>query len=101
TIRGTNFARVDFFLLREDGTKHLLNAIEDSLVQRDLIRHRVLHSGHPKTRQEVASAQKLDQLLAKKNFGFAYQPIVRSSDLKIFGYEALCRPQGSFFSDPK
>jgi len=42
----------------------------------------------------------LDSCIAHSRFGFAYQPIVRSGSMDVFGYEALCRPQHPEFRTP-
>jgi diguanylate cyclase (GGDEF)-like protein len=56
-----------------------------------------LAGGHPSSPAPVTVSRErllaLDRSLAGRSFEFAYQPIVACDGFRLFGYEALCRPQ--------
>ena len=52
------------------------------------------------TATESRRLETLDLAILRCDFDFVYQPIVRASDGKAFGYEALVRPRGADFPHP-
>ena len=90
-IRGSNLARIDSFLLRDEAPEHLTSAIDDALARREQDRQRVLMKSDSVQRLFASRLSELEALIANREFEFAYQPIVNPRSGAIFAHEALCR----------
>jgi diguanylate cyclase (GGDEF)-like protein/PAS domain S-box-containing protein len=97
-VRATNYARVDYFMLRSDADTRLGDAIDDGLARREILREQL---GLPllRSRARPLGAHLVDQVLAEQAINFAFQPIVHP-DRRRFGLEALCRVPGRFHLGP-
>jgi diguanylate cyclase (GGDEF)-like protein len=49
---------------------------------------------------EIDAILKLHEVIEKREFGAAFQPIVHSGTGEVYGYEALCRPRAGTFPHP-
>jgi EAL domain-containing protein (putative c-di-GMP-specific phosphodiesterase class I) len=52
------------------------------------------------TSQYLKRFMALERAIVEKNFKYVYQPIVQVATKTIYGFEALCRPQGDVFTNP-
>ncbi|MCC6748925.1 MAG: diguanylate cyclase [Deltaproteobacteria bacterium] len=100
-IRGTNVARVDFFLLRADGATHLPAAVEDGLVRRELARQNLRTPSDILRAVAPDQADEIDRLITDRALKLLYQPIVEVGSRKLFAYEALCRAASVSLASPE
>ena len=101
TIRGTNAARVDHFILRRDVSEYLMGAIRDGLLRRELAREHLTGDLATDETNWTQCLEAANQLIAAQSYHFAYQPIVRAVDGGVVGHEALCRPVNPLFRNPE
>ena len=99
-VRGTNMARVDCFVLRDEISGTLRTVLEDGLTRRDLDHHRLLTDSQRVRRSFQARVDEIEEIVSGELLDFAYQPIVDPRTREVHAYEALCRPRHPTIKQP-
>ena len=99
-IRATNVGRVDHLLLREDSESHLLEALEHARLKLDLVGQQRIGTEREEPLIDTAKLEGLQEIMRAGRLRFAYQPIVHAGSHKVFGFEALARPEAAGFCTP-
>lgn len=100
-IRGSNLARIDSFLLREEAAEHIGSAIDDGLARREQDKQKLIMQSRSVRQLYSSRVKELEELIEDRALEFAYQPIVHPSTGKVYAFEALCRAKHPIFRNPQ
>ncbi|MCP4444959.1 MAG: EAL domain-containing protein [Myxococcales bacterium] len=100
-ICGTNLARIDAFLLREEAIEDIGSAIDDALARRSQDNQKLMLCTDSVRSLYATRLLELEELIANRALEFAYQPIIRPATGEVFAYEALCRAKHPIFRNPQ
>ena len=100
-MRGSNLARIDSFLLRDEAIEHLESAIDDGLARREHDKQKSMMRSDSVRQLYSTRVKELEEIIEKRELEFAYQPIVHPSTGKVYAFEALCRAKHPIFRNPQ
>ena len=99
TLDAINNAHVHRFLLKPTSSQEVASCIRQSVTAREQMRTRDAQNHRPGEMTIVDHSEKFNRAI--DSLWIAFQPIVRASDWRVFGYEALVRSRHEELNTPQ